>query len=1211
MKKNDGMDCVNNDKAMGIDLGCDGDGMSRNVLARERECCEGSERAGRAKVAGVMEDEGVWLRGVCKEACGVVGGVGSVKVESEKVLGIEKERGERKIAGVACVERGGVDINGRGCCGEGEKKVVARGKRRGVRAVACVMVGVLLLTGGALGGYFAVLGGRVRVPKDVFVETVASDKQAYATSVLRWQEDPQADGYVVQVDGKAYPTSGAKYDLKNLEAGSHSLQVAAVKGARVGRYSEEIAYKSYGSVSVSGGGNNGVDTGLYGAMDEVAQSSFLGYGFDIVDSIEIQGDKAKSKSIFDTGLLKDQRVSKIRSSRTESVDIYASTVEQYLQNLNYLQNINIGWLGGSGSFGLGAELDTQHLKYELWKTMDAYIQSYYISFGTSTNKLRGILSDDFLEDLYDPNVPAAELVNRYGTHFLSAAVMGGRLASNFYLTAEEESAVFGVSGAISGQFNWDTGSAGGDQSANWHQEAERQQVKYKHITSVFGGDTEDFALNTDGSIREDFAGWKKTVKESPALMGVTASGLEPIWDLVDPSLDSAKFLFVDNDGTAMSLTRSAELQKYFEQYGMNNYIQLMHKYGKEVIPPQAIDNVSVGGLVGVYDPESGETVFEVRPQVGDEKYRIGFNVYPTNAINYTKSYSLQTQVDWLSLVNGVVNLSDQANAHMGDIVRVLLTAGGVSREIALKVSQVYTLSLDGNGGDFGKNAFGETVYQKSVGYQYGQDIKEPEGDLVPSREGYRFAGWCQDREGNNSFEFGQGDLVAGRDIALYAKWARSVFAVTVYANGGSFGADGNGGLATQLVLDAKDTEPLVQVLAYAAKLLVSPLQESLYLEGWGKSQYGSVDDFAEFATEDMDVYAVWTPRPTYTVVFDLDGGIGNIGQQNVLLDGFAKRPETVPTQDYRTFVDWVSERDGNVLFDFGTPITQKTVVYAKWTPLQTRTISFAMNGAPGSVPNQSVQDGGTVTKPNDPVWDGYRFLGWSLQAGSGVYYHFGTKVDKDLTLYANFEKLIFEVVFDLAGGNGSFANQKVEWGQKAVHPGTPTKDKALFLGWTLVLNGGDIFDFGTPIKDNTRLYAKWQNIVTECEFVRTGLKTVSVGHAPAEMFYYDTYGVDVKLLKSQGYKYVSIVGSIEALEKQDGKQLIDLWSGDGQHIFWHAWEAPNNGQWRTLKFGGTYSIDVIISGDLNVHQNASKYSFLTPTAEWQNKNLRVVTSFSK
>lgn len=67
---------------------------------------------------------------------------------------------------------------------------------------------------------------------------------------------------------------------------------------------------------------------------------------------------------------------------------------------------------------------------------------------------------------------------------------------------------------------------------------------------------------------------------------------------------------------------------------------------------------------------------------------------------------------------------------------------------------------------------------------------------------------------------------------------------------------------------------------------------------------------------------------------------------------------------------------------------------------ETYTISFD-NGLDGVLPADTVVKGGKIKKPEDPVKEGYTFIGWEVD---GKPYDFDTPVDSDIKLDAIWKK---------------------------------------------------------------------------------------------------------------------------------------------------------------------------------------------------------------
>ena len=139
----------------------------------------------------------------------------------------------------------------------------------------------------------------------------------------------------------------------------------------------------------------------------------------------------------------------------------------------------------------------------------------------------------------------------------------------------------------------------------------------------------------------------------------------------------------------------------------------------------------------------------------------------------------------------------------------------------------------------------------------------------------------------------------------------------------------------------------------------------------------------------------------------------------------------------------------------------------KPAPVETKTFTVTFNTDGGSeVAAQTVEDGKSATKPDDPTKERFNFEGWFK--GESLY-DFASPVTSDLTLTAQWIIKTFTVTFNTDGGS-EVAAQTVEDGKTATKPDDPTKDGFWFLGWYV---GENVYEFTQPISDDLTVTAKW------------------------------------------------------------------------------------------------------------------------------------------
>lgn len=179
-------------------------------------------------------------------------------------------------------------------------------------------------------------------------------------------------------------------------------------------------------------------------------------------------------------------------------------------------------------------------------------------------------------------------------------------------------------------------------------------------------------------------------------------------------------------------------------------------------------------------------------------------------------------------------------------------------------------------------------------------------------------------------------------------------------------------------------------------------------------------------------------------------------------------------------------------------------VYAVWVgnPVLTydtnkpNTWNGQMPSTPASVSvayNTAAADGSDWQSGDTSKIRGYRFLGWYAgpQDDSGLY-DWNTLLTGNVTVYAHWQRLQANVVYDANGGTGSHANTTGWQYSDATVPSDTSKsfkrDGYVFLGWDTQADGnGTAYKDGSqvPLQDkDITLYAQWQPVFEQ--FTPTG-----------------------------------------------------------------------------------------------------------------------------
>lgn len=192
----------------------------------------------------------------------------------------------------------------------------------------------------------------------------------------------------------------------------------------------------------------------------------------------------------------------------------------------------------------------------------------------------------------------------------------------------------------------------------------------------------------------------------------------------------------------------------------------------------------------------------------------------------------------------------------------------------------------------------------------------------PTKENYTFAGWYN---GNEKFDF---TTVPTGDVTLTAKWTANDYYVSFFTEHGDPPTSQN------VKYNGTANDP-------------GKLSEDGYtFIGWYTDDtYDTEFDFTQPITGNTTVYAKWTAKD-YEVRFITEHG-NTPASQNVPYNGTAKDPGKLTAEGY-TFDGWYADHTCTIEFDFRTPITGDTKVYAKWeknAPVLPDTYELNVSGA--------------------------------------------------------------------------------------------------------------------------------------------------------------------------------------------------------------------------------------------------------------------------
>lgn len=197
---------------------------------------------------------------------------------------------------------------------------------------------------------------------------------------------------------------------------------------------------------------------------------------------------------------------------------------------------------------------------------------------------------------------------------------------------------------------------------------------------------------------------------------------------------------------------------------------------------------------------------------------------------------------------------------------------------------------------------------------------------APSKENHTFAGWYN---GDEPFDFDADTTNAPNVLELVATWEKSKYTVKFVSDYGSF--------ADQTIEHGKPIG--------TGKPTIPEVEGYTFDDWYTDNTYSTKFDFTQPIKSNTTVYAKWTAKD-YEVSFITEHG-KTPTSQNVKYNGTATNPGEL-TEDGYTFIGWYADEAHKTKFDFSTPITGDTKVYAKWeknAPVLPDTYALNVSGA--------------------------------------------------------------------------------------------------------------------------------------------------------------------------------------------------------------------------------------------------------------------------
>ena len=292
--------------------------------------------------------------------------------------------------------------------------------------------------------------------------------------------------------------------------------------------------------------------------------------------------------------------------------------------------------------------------------------------------------------------------------------------------------------------------------------------------------------------------------------------------------------------------------------------------------------------------------------------------------------------------------------------------------ISFKFGNVYTISYNANGGT------GAPSSQKK---DYGANTTF--SSTIPTRTGYTFKGWASFSSATSSAYQPGATYTSNIDTTLYAVWQANTYTISYNANGGSGSMSSSTHTydASKSLSSNTFTRSGYTFLGWSTS---SSATTATYTNGQ------SVKNLTSTNGATVNLYAVWSKIPTYTISYNANGGTGAPSSQTKTQDVNLTLSNTVPTRTGYTFKGWATSNTvTTATYQPGGTFTSNATItlYAVWQA-NTYTVRYNSNGGSGSMSNSThTYDVSKSLSSNGFSRTGYTFLGWatSNSATSATY----------------------------------------------------------------------------------------------------------------------------------------------------------------------------------------------------------------------------------
>ena len=405
-----------------------------------------------------------------------------------------------------------------------------------------------------------------------------------------------------------------------------------------------------------------------------------------------------------------------------------------------------------------------------------------------------------------------------------------------------------------------------------------------------------------------------------------------------------------------------------------------------------------------------------------------------------------------------------------------------------------------------KGEIEEKVIYIFDGIEYKNEIVyEGEKLDIPENPVDNFSGWYTDKNCTNKYNF---DLPVEKDLILYGKTNKNKEYRVNFIDG------------EEII-----HEEIVEENAVVQRI-ENPSKKGYTFDHWSLTKDENEYDFNTKVTKDINLYAVYYRNMVNVLFYDIDpDGVEEatlIENQLVAEGTTAVEPENI-IEHYGYTLKYFETESGEE-WDFNTIIEEDLVLRTCYRRNKYN-VEYYNNDSLVRKDEYYYKD--TIDITNTPVVtkEGHTFLYWGLKNSTSGY-DFTLPVTKSIKLYSNFEINKNDVIFN---DENRVTTVETDYGSTVSPIDNQGKTGYTFKFWSK--DKIHVFDFSTPIKESTTVYAVYQAIEYNIHYELNGGSLETGKTNPTKYTIEDEFTLNNPSL--EGYKFTGWSGTdIDELNRE-------------------------------------------------------------------------------